>query len=87
MAPKNNQSSVSRDISTPDTCWRNKAGEGLEGLEGYDFRVGREVVVGRAGVSRVHVRGCTCMSALVVVVMWVVVRVSVGMLVVVVGRG
>ena len=59
----------------------------LEGLEGYDFRVGREVVVGCAGVSRVRVRGCTCMSALVVVGKWVVVFVSIGILVVVVGGG
>ena len=59
----------------------------LEGSKGYDFRGGREGVVVRAGVGRVRVRGSTCKSVLVAVVMWVVVHVSVGLLVVVVGRG
>ena len=41
----------------------------LEGLKGYDFRGGREGVVVRAAVGRVRVRGNTCKSVLVVVVM------------------
>ena len=41
----------------------------LEGLKGYDFRGGREGVVVRAGVDRVRVRGSTCKSVLIAVVM------------------
>ena len=59
----------------------------LKSLELYNFCVSREGVVRCAGVCRVRVCGCACMSALVAVGKWVVVFVSIGMLVVVVGGG
>ena len=59
----------------------------LKSLEWYDFCGTREGVIRCAGVIRMRVCGCACVGALLAVGKWVMVFVSIGVLVGVVGGG